>query len=250
MGHTSGKRFTPEQIERLNELVASQLATGSHIAWKSIGSELDHPAGSCKATWNRKRKQSTAPQPPPARPLISETEQPQRKYSAKRSNWTPHQIAIVERLANDARRRRIHVRWDLHVEEIGHPLSSIKSMHQYLYASRRNEEMRRFNRNLRALADVPPSPLADPSNPAPVPKANCGGIDTLRVTSTGRFLFAAEYRERIGSAASITAAQFGDPRPGRSALDEKRAGIVRPDLPTTGTRYPRKPTLATRAGPF
>jgi hypothetical protein len=44
----------------------------------------------------------------------------------------------------------------------------------------------------------------------------------------------------------LTGGWFGDPPPGRSALDELRSGIIRPPAPTYATRYTRKPTLATK----
>ena len=177
-----------------------------------------------------------------------------RKPYTNRSSWTRQQIAIVERYMEDANRRRIYARWDLYEEEIGHPVSSIRSMAHYIRNRRRDAESRRLRHHLRALANAPPPcqpavavPVCRGKPPAVKPAAAAFEIDSHRIsTTTGRLKLDAELRDRIGIQ-GLTAGWFGDPPPGRSAPDEKRAGIVRPAAPVRGKHIPaRRPTLATR----
>jgi hypothetical protein len=176
-----------------------------------------------------------------------------RNYT-NRSNWTQAQIAIVERYIDDATRRRVYVRWDLHADEIGHPVSSIRTMAHHIRNKRRDGIARNLRQKLRALADKPPSygqapgPAYRGKLPAKKP-ARAIELDSHRISTTTAMLkLGAEMRDRIG-AQGLTAGWFGDPPPGRSALDERRMGIVRPEPKPRGMHIPKKPTLATKVAP-
>ena len=148
-----------------------------------------------------------------------------RKPYTERTGWTPQQIAIVERYMDDANRRKTFARWDLYEEEIGHPVSSIRSMAHFIRCRRRDSAARDVRHTLRALADALAGPLPEkPASavklpaPKPVPTRAPGDlVDTMRCTSTAQLMLHSEIRSRTGN-------WFGDPAPGRSALDKKRAG--------------------------
>lgn len=131
---------------------------------------------------------------------------------------------------------RKNVRWDLYLSEFGtHPLGSVKVM-----ASRiRNKEIKRREREtckriratIRAICDAPRAPLPiarETEHDCPVIIPRAPGLEAHRVnTSTQVMQFAAEMLTRVG-AQGITAGLLGDPPPGRSALDRKRAGTTEP----------------------
>ncbi|WP_036010653.1 SANT/Myb-like DNA-binding domain-containing protein [Bradyrhizobium yuanmingense] len=85
------------------------------------------------------------------------------------------------------------------------------------------------------LADAPPSVAASPKR--------------LKSWRDKRAKEQAAEMERAIAAAqerSVTSEFFGDPLPGRSALDRKRAGIADPDVVDRRTMHvPKKPTLYT-----
>lgn len=180
-----------------------------------------------------------------------------RKTYSDRAYWTPAEIGIVERYMDDADRRKVYARWDLLEEEIGHPVSSIRSMAHYIRSRRRAAAARNVRKTLRAVADAFATPDAAPSPapafaglrpdkpvyrgklPAEKPAKPIEIADTMRCTSTAQLMLHSEIRARTGN-------WFGDPPPGRSALDEMRAGIVRPTPNVRGMHVQRKPTLATK----
>jgi hypothetical protein len=80
------------------------------------------------------------------------------------------------------------------------------------------------------------SPPLAPRSPGPPPSPT--------VVATARLVLDAELRNRIAER-GITGGLLGDPPPGRSALDEKRAGrehVAAPDR--RGLRLPPRPTLS------
>lgn len=84
----------------------------------------------------------------------------------------------------------------------------------------------------RIIAPAPASPRE-----MPPPSGAVVSTHTLRVD--------AELRARI-DALGVTGGMLGDPLPGRSALDRKRAGIVEPELvDRRNCKVPPRPTLAT-----
>jgi hypothetical protein len=89
---------------------------------------------------------------------------------------------------------------------------------------------------LQRLAAASP-PLA-PRSPGPPPSPS--------VVATSRLVLDAELRNRIAER-GITGGLLGDPPPGRSALDEKRAGrehVAEPKVDRRGARLPPRPTLS------
>lgn len=85
----------------------------------------------------------------------------------------------------------------------------------------------------RVIAPAAPSP----PRVMPQPSGAVVSTHTLRVD--------AELRARI-DALGVTGGMLGDPLPGRSALDQKRAGIVEPErFDRRNCKVPLRPTLAT-----
>jgi hypothetical protein len=81
---------------------------------------------------------------------------------------------------------------------------------------------------------------------APTPRLAVPEPRTTQVTSFFALQTAAEIRDRIG-VLGITGGLLGDPAPGRSALDQKRAGLVDPVKVADRRSSGPKPTLAGEA---
>jgi hypothetical protein len=175
-------------------------------------------------------------------------------YAEERKFWTREQIAIVEDLI-DKEQYRGFIRWENHVETIGHPIGTIKFMARSIRSRRREKEWRVLNANLRALADqaVKSSEAPDPSvTTKPAPKYQTKPApkevsDTMRCTSTARLMRDVEIRFRSEN-------PFGDPEPGRSALDRKRNGEIeqarRPSLATSINIPKRSPRHGAKSPSF
>lgn len=142
-----------------------------------------------------------------------------RKPYTDRSSWTLDQIAIVERLIELARGIRGGTRWADHVEAIGHPLSSITSMAHYLRNKTLKDRYRVENEGLRQRA----RDAARAAREKPAAPRDYAGHMSL--TPKCKLVFDQELLDRIRER-GLTAGFFGDPLPGRSALDRKLAAIV------------------------
>lgn len=147
--------------------------------------------------------------------------------ATKYSSFTPEDIARLKRII--AMHPNKNIKWDIWAGQFDHPLGSVKVMASRLRDQMGKERMRGFNRAMRALRDRDP-----PRPPAPAPAEERRlvprviELDGHRInTSTQGMQFAAEMLVRIGTQ-GITGGLLGDPPPGRSALDKKRAGIVEP----------------------
>jgi stress-induced morphogen len=150
------------------------------------------------------------------------------------AKWTKGQIArmheIMDETAASGGRR---VGWQKYEAELGHTLAAIRIVAARLYQERHIKQQRALNRALRKIADAVPAPAPAPKpKPAkpiaiktPPPKIKLVGDSHCIATSTQSMMFAAEMRSRFEGRASITAGQFGDPLPGRSALDQR---VTRP----------------------
>lgn len=127
---------------------------------------------------------------------------------AQKQPWLQHQCDLLERLlAAGCAYNKIS-------ERVDHPVFSCRTKASELRAMRRMEagepkiETRRKVPKL-----VPVAPVIMQAKPGP---------SSPRITSTSKLVMDAELRSRI-SEQGITAGLLGDPRPGRSALDAKKA---------------------------
>jgi len=183
------------------------------------------------------------------------------------NNFSPEDIAKLEAIVDRYAYRSI--RWERHFRDFNHPLGSLKVM-----ASRLREKLRRKRGHenekmrLKAIRAICAGGelLRDDHDAAPVAK-HIGLEEHRHATSTQALQFAAEMLHRVGEQ-GVTAGLLGDPPPGRSALDRKRAGIEdsetvdrrkesewgvalarlrlrinRGDLPKMGTKNPSSPRL-------
>jgi hypothetical protein len=133
---------------------------------------------------------------------------------AHKSRWLPHQCDLLERLlAAGCAYNKIS-------ERVGHPIFSCRTKASELRAERRRDAGQPKPAKKRKVA---PAPAPKPKPPAPVFFQAQPGTSALRCMSTSRLVLDAELRGRI-SEQGITAGLLGDPRPGRSALDAKKAG--------------------------
>jgi hypothetical protein len=148
------------------------------------------------------------------------------RQSGPSNSFTPEDIARLRRIIEIHRGKSI--KWDRYIGEFSHPLGSVKVMASKLRTRMDKERRRDVNRAVRALRDLaPPAPrIVRSSNVEEKPLPRAIGIEAHRTnTSTQSLQFAAEMLVRVGSQ-GITAGLLGDPLPGRSALDKKRAGIA------------------------
>lgn len=132
--------------------------------------------------------------------------------------WTPEQKHLLERL------RLAGVPWPEVATRCGHPESSSKTTLSQIRTARRKAglavqtgpgERRSFTRY------VPPAPAPAPSLPSePTAPPSC------RTRHTSTLIADAELRARI-EILGPTGGLFGDPLPGRSALDQKRGEASR-----------------------
>jgi hypothetical protein len=131
---------------------------------------------------------------------------------AHKSPWLPHQCDLLERLlAAGCGYNKIS-------ERVGHPILSCRTKASELRAQRRRDAGQPQPkpakvRKVAAPKQMPPALVFMQAQPGPDPQ---------RAIPTSKLILDAELRARI-SEQGITAALLGDPRPGRSALDRKRA---------------------------
>ncbi len=172
--------------------------------------------------------------------------------------YTKAQLDLMEMLIAEADQYHTPIPWRDYLAELGHPLSSVRTVASRIRARRRECRHRADNRRLRAEADhkvgymptrqrefgalekpMPRAPApSQPTRPAAV-------FDSTGCTSTSRLVAFAEIRSRI-DVQGITAGLLGDPPQGKSALDKKRLGIVDAPLRRQGDPVPKPVTLATR----
>jgi hypothetical protein len=133
---------------------------------------------------------------------------------ARKSAWQPHQCDLLERLLAAGCGYRIIS------ERVGHPIFSCRTKASELRAQRRRDAGEPKPAKIRKAA---PAPKPKPAPAAPVFLQARPSASPLRAASTSKLVMDAELRSRI-SEQGITAGLLGDPRPGRSALDAKKAG--------------------------
>jgi hypothetical protein len=134
------------------------------------------------------------------------------------NKWTAPQLTLMEEMHAAGRK------WPTISKAVGHPINSCQQM-----LSRSRAQKRRLQEQaLRAQivrASVARAPSLVPKDKAMPLKVLVTDAPYQRPTSTAKFLMDAELRARIGEQ-GVTAGLLGDPLPGRSALDKRRAGIV------------------------
>jgi hypothetical protein len=126
--------------------------------------------------------------------------------------WLPHQVDLLERLIEGGRT------YPSAAPLVGHTILSCRTKMSEI----RNRRLEREWKN--ASADTPPTaaPVAQ-RKLSPVKKAAIiSDPPHTRATSTAKLLMDAELRGRI-EVLGVTAGLFGDPLPGRSALDRRNA---------------------------
>lgn len=174
-------------------------------------------------------------------------------YADSRSTWSPEQLVRMEELIDEADRSHTIVPWREHLLELGHPLTSVRTMASRVRARRIAARDRAHNRMIRNIADTAAINQRDIKSAAPVTQvvlketsAKPADIaDHMRCTSTQRMSVMAEIHAKIVTHGTITGGIFGDPLPGRSALDEKRGTAVAPSVASSdesGTQR-RRPAM-------
>lgn len=147
-----------------------------------------------------------------------------------KSPWTPDQLDLLQRMI---------------AKGYGYGYTASMVGHSLLSCRTKMSEIRSALREGRVIGALAPSPVSAPPKPsrlpssapiasrplAPILPKAVAEAPYLRATSTAKFVMDAELRARI-EVQGVTAGLLGDPLPGRSALDRKRAGIVEaPDHP-------------------
>lgn len=171
--------------------------------------------------------------------------------------WSTRQIRVMNELIDDARETGHSIRWIDHLCEIGHSLHAVRKMAHALYAKRRDAAARQGRELIRALADgqveaeeegmlIVPDDAEIVIAPEPPPSNGTTNTYFARPTPVSTLMRHAELRG-LTDLIGLTGALQGDPLPGRSALDEKRAGIARTAyVRRDGYNNPKSITLATR----
>jgi hypothetical protein len=129
-----------------------------------------------------------------------------------RNKWTQPQCDLLEKLVEAG------VGFNVISERTGHPISSCRTKASELRSMRREAEAEKFRKNLKPAPAAPvPSkprqPIIAQAAPSPSPS---------RAVKTSTLVADAEIRARI--AIQGPNGLLGDPLPGRSALDQRKAG--------------------------
>jgi hypothetical protein len=143
--------------------------------------------------------------------------------SSKGRGWTHAQRTRMAEIimAHYERGRRVH--WKRYATEIGHTVKACSAEAHNIRERVRNEAMKESS----SKSWTPAKTLRRKTQrfiPRETVKT-CDCLDHRISTSTARFKVEAEIRNRI-SVQGLTAGIFGDPMPGRSALDQKRGESV------------------------
>lgn len=134
------------------------------------------------------------------------------------NKWTTQQRARLCELADAYRTRGKPPKWHLIAEDVGHPSLSCQTVMSKIRSKRRNEQIKAEVALMIEFEDQKPQPEAEPAPKPPAARAPVDLTDTMRCTSTAQLMLHSETRDRAGN-------WFGDPEPGRSALDKMRAGL-------------------------
>lgn len=111
--------------------------------------------------------------------------------------------------------------------EIGHPQASCKTMMSRIQQRRLNERNRAVREEIRAHADGielkrKETEAKDKTAPPAGTRSRPDYAGHIALTPRSKLIFDQELRDRIRER-GLTAGFFGDPMPGRSALDRKRS---------------------------
>jgi hypothetical protein len=129
-----------------------------------------------------------------------------------RIEWSERQIELMKEKIHEADARGGRVMWSKLTLELAHPVHAIRAKAWDVRCQMRREEAAIRHREVLLLA-------ADIRNGPPRPLPHVGLDHRI---STTKFSLDADMRGRI-QMQGVTAGLLGDPAPGRSALDRKRA---------------------------
>lgn len=157
-----------------------------------------------------------------------------------RKSWTQQDRDRLCELVDAYLREGRRPKWDLIATDVGHPHSSCRSLMSLIRSDRRYaaEKARKLAIKQETALMIEFAKGAEASRPEPKVKPKAApkpaaviDLDHRRCTSTASLMRHAETVARAGN-------WFGDPAPGRSALDRMRAGLI---------EQPRQPSLPTGA---
>jgi hypothetical protein len=148
------------------------------------------------------------------------------------NRWTAEQLKYMTDTVDTCSLEGRRVPWDDIVSKVGHPRSTCQSMMSEVRTQRRVDERKARRLAIKAevalmieFEDLPrrkPKPAPLPGKPCPVTIDYAGHI---ALTPKSKLVFDQELRDRIRER-GLTGGFFGDPMPGRSALDKMRAGVA------------------------
>lgn len=167
------------------------------------------------------------------------------KKRIKRQKWTDAEIAQLLKLVDGFKARGLRPRWREIAAATGHHDNSC--VVKYHSIRSREADLAARKEIDQKIAAAEARPLFKTPVPHDVPmKPRVQNPEFGRGTSTWRLQIDAEMRSRI-AVRGVTGGLLGDPMPGRSALDRRRAGIVDPPPPIDHrtAKLPPKVTLAT-----
>jgi hypothetical protein len=139
----------------------------------------------------------------------------QEEFHMRGQPWSDQELARLVRLKDQG------AKWaEIKVALPGRTATAIMQAHYKIQTDRAREENRAYARAMASRPKVFAGERTNAPMPAParvLPERGAGFV------STSRLLADAELRDRI-EGRGLTAGWFGDPAPGRSALDRKRTG--------------------------
>jgi hypothetical protein len=158
-----------------------------------------------------------------------------------KNKWLPQQVTLLERLIS------FGISYETAAGRVGHSAMSCRTKISELRSAKRRAEQQKPGEIARAMPSRLPFDAPIAKRPlAPLLQTHLNDAAHTRTTSTANLVMDAELRSRI-EVQGVTAGLLGDPMPGRSALDRKRAGEV--ESPTwmdgRAARFIPKITLAT-----
>jgi hypothetical protein len=140
--------------------------------------------------------------------------------SSKGRGWTQAQRTRMAEIIMAHYERGRRVPWKRYAKELGHTVKACSAEAHNIRERVRNEAMKD-----RSASSWAPAKSLRRKTQLFAPRETiktCECLDHRIATSTAKFAGEAEIRNRI-SVQGLTAGLFGDPLPGRSALDQKRA---------------------------
>lgn len=159
--------------------------------------------------------------------------------------WTKEQLARLAQHVDAAAKGKRRANWKAIALELGHSATSCHVKMSTIRVRRRNERIRERTAEEEANAKAREKARREAGKAQVLKAPRVPDPPYNRSTSTARLQWDAELRARI-EVLGITGGMLGDPAPGRSALEQKRAGIASPKYFDHKTPHERaKPSLPT-----